>query len=655
MSESPWNLRRWQSEAVPRALATIESGRKSIVSAVMGSGKSIVIAELAHACQSDDAIVLVTTPTQRLVEQLHDTIARRCSSVGMYYTHAKQPDRRVVVACNASAEALSDVLAHLDKPVALWIADEVHRSETSQIIKAHEVIQPRAAIGFTATPYRSRKREKLSLWDSIVYRYTLTDALNDRHLVPWKIIPWEGGGQSAKLDDVCLSMAKEHGAGPGVFNASSIADAEDFTQSLESAGWKAAVVHSRQPKNTNTDNIQRLESGDLDCLVHVNMLAEGVDFPWLRWMCLRRPVGARVRFIQEVGRVLRAAKGKDRAILMDPHDLFGTFGFCYEEAIGEWEKAQRRDPMMACAGCAWWSEETCSNPASPMYEEGVKAEDVCGEWAEIEEEEEEDSTERIGLPVEEKAATQVDPVTAYCRSIVYALQAAQWISSDKIASLDWRAMSTTHGANAYLQSMNIRDPWQWLPGEHSATIARIASSPTSARTGGTTSDLIEIAKCLTKRRAFPLKSHDIEPPAPRLLDAMAAGKAVFSDDDPKWYVAGVWKTDGKYVAFATFHGGRVVDTKVRSRRLGDGWGALQMEAMVMAIRSGARGPFVTDFKPAAMVAMRHWIPKNDGEREMLLSIPPGIDVEIVERGKNPAINFAFIAMSKAAPKQQRMF
>jgi hypothetical protein len=78
------------------------------------------------------------------------------------------------------------------------------------------------------------------------------------------------------------------------------------------------------------------------------MLSEGADYPWLRWLCLRRNVDSRVRFIQEVGRALRSYPGKIEAVLLDPNDLFGSFRISYEEALGEQsfeEIAEDGDPQ----------------------------------------------------------------------------------------------------------------------------------------------------------------------------------------------------------------------------------------------------------------------------------------------------------------------
>jgi hypothetical protein len=72
--------------------------------------------------------------------------------------------------------------------------------------------------------------------------------------------------------------------------------------------------------------------------VHCQLLTEGVDLPWLRWLALRRPVSSPVRLVQEVGRVLRAARGKAEAVLYDPHDCLGAVGLVHAAAL---EDAQR--------------------------------------------------------------------------------------------------------------------------------------------------------------------------------------------------------------------------------------------------------------------------------------------------------------------------
>ena len=62
---------------MPIALRHIADGRRSIISAIMGSGKSVLIAEV---CKRVPGRVVVTVPTVSLVEQLSTTIAVRCGA-----------------------------------------------------------------------------------------------------------------------------------------------------------------------------------------------------------------------------------------------------------------------------------------------------------------------------------------------------------------------------------------------------------------------------------------------------------------------------------------------------------------------------------------------------------------------------------------------
>jgi type I site-specific restriction endonuclease len=80
--------------------------------------------------------------------------------------------------------------------------------------------------------------------------------------------------------------------------------------------------------------LEQLRVGELEVLVHVAMLKEGVDLPWLRGICLRRRVASATWFAQHVGRALRAAPGKTHALIMDPHDLCGMHSLNAEEVLG---------------------------------------------------------------------------------------------------------------------------------------------------------------------------------------------------------------------------------------------------------------------------------------------------------------------------------
>ena len=320
-------LRKWQAEALPLALDCVlkqlaGESEPQVISACTGSGKSRLIAELVAARTAlllEEQVIVVTTPTRRLVRQLSATLAEHISQpIAQHYTSAKWRGKaRIIVCCNASAPGLAKMLAAAGKTIALWIADEAHKTETPEITRFCEDAPALAAIGFTATPFRASDKERLQKWHDELYRYSPTMALADGCLVPWRAVTWTVPGTA--LDDACVDMIKAHKhLGPGVVNAYHIDDATSFALLLNSQGIKSAAIHSRLTTIVQDALLEQLRSGALDVLVYPSMLSEGVDLPWLAWGCLRRKVSSKVRFIQELGRFLRTNAGKTEAVILDP-------------------------------------------------------------------------------------------------------------------------------------------------------------------------------------------------------------------------------------------------------------------------------------------------------------------------------------------------
>lgn len=359
---APKPLRRWQGEAMPRALAALEAALPGVVVATTGAGKSVFLAELLRCWRTThpDDVIIVTTPSVQLVQQLGTTLAEWLGPgvVGRYYTKAKQWKRPVVVACNASVTALAAVLQAHGRAVSVWVADECHKTASAAFLAAEDesaepvaseqvadVLQSARRIGLTATPFRSNTDERIGLFSEVVYRYSPADALRDGVIVPWRFVQAETEGED--VDAACIAMIHALGSreqrGPGVVDAVSIEDAEGYAAQLVAAGIEARVIHSRQPDGAKAAAIEALRTGQICCIVHVSMLVEGVDLPWLRWGCFRRPVGARVRYIQHLGRYLRACQGKTEAVILDPCGLEQRFRVTYEEALG-WQPPAEDEP-----------------------------------------------------------------------------------------------------------------------------------------------------------------------------------------------------------------------------------------------------------------------------------------------------------------------
>jgi superfamily II DNA or RNA helicase len=330
--------RAWQAAALPVVVDALRARRRGIVCAVMGAGKSVLVAEVVRLAtrRLSGRAVVVCAPSRRLVRQLARTLGDRIGAdrVGMYYTEAKEAAADVVVCCNASMGALWHELETAGRGVALLVLDEAHKSEARTVREIVPTMAPVCVLGVTATPFRSVPRETVSVFDEVLYRYDMADAQRDGVLVPMRVERWSGSSDTP-VDAACVAMIEAHGDGPGIVSARSIEDAETYAADLTAAGIEAAAIHSQLGRAEQDRRIEELRTGRYRCLVHVALLAEGVDLPWLRWICLRRRVGARVRFLQEVGRVLRTHPGKSEGVVLDPHLLLGVHGLETAEALGE--------------------------------------------------------------------------------------------------------------------------------------------------------------------------------------------------------------------------------------------------------------------------------------------------------------------------------
>ena len=371
-SPVPWEgakrpPRVWQAEALLRALEALREGTPGVFSVVTGGGKSVLQAEVCRIClpkaiETGGAIV-VLVPSVHLVEQMAATMAAWCGAenVGCYYTGQKQHATPIVVCCNKSLPSLIVEFAFSKRRTRLLIVDECHGSESATLKDAIPALNARWMLGFTATPFRSDARQSLGLFTKIIYSYTYDQARADGVLVPYDAINCINGETIGDTNEACADLIAQYAHGPGVVMCKDIADAIAYADFLTARGIPAAAIHNDVPKAERTRLIERLRVGEIRALCQVRLLVEGVDYPWLRWGCLRIPLAARVKFIQFIGRFLRVCTpyepwyGEDLALwgpkhsatIIDPYRLLESLGLSHPEALGrameeEAEKAARK-------------------------------------------------------------------------------------------------------------------------------------------------------------------------------------------------------------------------------------------------------------------------------------------------------------------------
>ncbi len=332
--------RKWQESALVALINHYQKPNPSraVVFAATGSGKALLISQFCACIECDsNEVVVVSTPRQKLVRQLRKTIEDRLESdefmspknVGAYFSDTKDglDDRRVIVTCNDSMKNLAEALSIQGKSCAVWLADELHTTENNSMKTAYEALLPRMALGFSATPYLSNVKKGISSFDEVIVKFSIQQALEDGVVVPWKVVGWENG--ETDLDTACIELMRAQG-GRGIVNAVSIADAEQFSKRASDEGYAVRAVHSQQSDKENDEIIAEMISGEINAICHVDLLTAGSDIPELLFICMRRVVGSRNRFVQELGRGIRSytdpetGEKKTHLTILDPHDLMSV-------------------------------------------------------------------------------------------------------------------------------------------------------------------------------------------------------------------------------------------------------------------------------------------------------------------------------------------
>ena len=591
-------LRGWQAAALPLCLDAIAARIAGVIVACTGSGKSVLLAEVIAAIlpQLEGAIV-VSTSSQRLVKQLTETIGDRIGpgNVGSFYAKVKEIDRPVIVTTNDSCPTVASHLQKLGRSVVLWVADECHRTETGEMHRAWKALNAESRLGFTATPFRSLKSQRVQLFDKVLVKYTPGDALRDKVIVPWRVLPWSG--PESKLDDAILEMIQEYGVGPGVVNASSISDARDFAARLTEAGIPASTVHSELSERDQETRLGMLRDGELRVLVYPSLLSEGADFPWLRWMCLRRKVGARVRFIQEVGRVLRTFPGKESATILDPRNLFNELSLSYEHLLG-WDVAE-------------------DGPEEP----------------EVEVEEEKPEENPAGDQLALLDTTMVKPLAqleTWARQLFLAAQTEGLIQNARVQSSEFRArLPSSQQFKALHKFVWV---WNFLPREHKIAMSKVVPNH-AIPSSGVASDLLDVCIALANRKASWTPILPVFSPPENTIKA--AHEEMTAGD---WYAAGV--VQGGAVAISVVHGKRVMHLK---QWMSDS--AVPLAAHVAAARYAAGladGKTIYLSDPVAIQLLRGEFRSHNEAvvKAMRLGQAPAA-VAMIEQRNNPATAIAW--------------
>lgn len=354
-------LRPYQEEAVKRVFKHWEEQKSALLVQATGTGKTIVFSEIAKRIVENGGRVLILAHRDELINQAKDKLSwTQGIKAGIEKAEKHTGDERIVVASvqtlgNAKRlnQFVSDYFTHI-------IIDEAHHSIASQYQRILEYFKDAKLLGVTATPYRGDRKDLSSVFDSIVYEYSLPEAINDDYLSPilTKQIPLEidlnnvhqsmGDFKASELDETLDSylekiadiMAVECQNRKTVVFLPLIATSEKFTEILRRKGLNALQINGST--NNRREILNEFEDGNVDVLCNSMLLTEGWDCPRVDCIVNLRPTRSEALYVQIIGRGTRKAENKENLLILDFLWQSERFDLCRPSVLVAGNKEQEK-------------------------------------------------------------------------------------------------------------------------------------------------------------------------------------------------------------------------------------------------------------------------------------------------------------------------
>lgn len=331
------DLRDYQTSACDSAEVFSDQGEQTVVVAPTGSGKTVILAENARRSLEKGRKVIIGCHREEILGQIASSI----------YRHLGQQPQ--IISRDATGP-LSDVTVAMIPTLRLrpkwtellqgrdYLLDECHHHISPSYQKLKEQLQPASMIGYTATPITPsgdglgragftkmvRGPEPRWLMDNgflcdydmyggreinvkdipIVAGEYKTSVMEERVLpVNGDVVrDWKKYNPNG-YTTICVGISVEHSI--------------ELARLYNEAGISAAAVDGSTPRTQRKQIFSDFRAGRITVLCACAVVDEGLDVPEATCLQLVRGIRSLRLYRQLIGRVLRPADGKDKAIIID--------------------------------------------------------------------------------------------------------------------------------------------------------------------------------------------------------------------------------------------------------------------------------------------------------------------------------------------------
>lgn len=316
---------------------------KGLVVAATGVGKTYLSAFDSMNYQR----VLFVAHREEIIKQAMQSFknVRPNATSGFFYADNKEKDKDLIFALVQTLgkeEYLNE--SYFKKDYFDYIViDEFHHAASKNYQRIIDYFEPKFLLGLTATPERLDGKDVFAICDyNLVYEVRLKDAINRGALVPFKYygiydetvnyehIEFKNGKYNEKQleealnigarDELIIKHYEKYPSKAAIGFCSSKKHAEHMAEAFNKAKIPALAVYSGEKGEFSEEReiaLNKLRTGEIKVLFAVDMFNEGLDVPQIDLVMFLRPTESPTIFLQQLGRGLRKAKGKEYLIVLD--------------------------------------------------------------------------------------------------------------------------------------------------------------------------------------------------------------------------------------------------------------------------------------------------------------------------------------------------
>lgn len=321
---------------------------RNLLVAATGTGKTVISAfdYKNFKKENKSSKLLFLAHRKEILEQALSTFQgiMKDNNFGELWIDGKTPTNYEYVF--ASIQTLNNRLENIELSKEFFdyiVIDECHHLTASSYRGIINYFKPKVLLGLTATPERMDGGDiKEDFHNKIAAEIRLPEALNRKLLCPFQYfgisdsidlnnVHWERGryipselsniytGNDRRVREIIHALdkyTKDFNDVRALGFCVTIEHAKFMAEKFSMAGFKADYLTSTNTHNR--DGIRnQLQKKEINYLFVVDIFNEGVDIPEIDTVLFLRPTESLTIFLQQLGRGLRLAEGKDCLTVLD--------------------------------------------------------------------------------------------------------------------------------------------------------------------------------------------------------------------------------------------------------------------------------------------------------------------------------------------------